>query len=122
MAAEREKHLERLAKLEALAKEAVKLNYRHLSLYQEDADALEWVRADLARLAAENERLTLERDELVDGIKHALTVLFNEFPEDDVIAKALRHHLMGTITDRNGHAMITQEDALAALAEQGKGG
>lgn len=59
--------------------------------------------------------VTTERDRLVDGIKHAISELL-ERPEDDEFAQRLRQHLMGTITDDNGRAMMTQEE----LAESAK--
>jgi hypothetical protein len=51
--------------------------------------------------------LRRERDHVVEGVKHALAILLEhtESPMSVDELRNLRHHLMGTITDTNGHVM-----------------
>lgn len=51
-------------------------------------------------------------DSVIDGVKHAISVLSEKFPEENLAAREVRHHLMGTITDNDGNAYITELDRL----------
>lgn len=63
-------------------------------------------------LGEERDRLRKEKDEIVDGVKHAISEILKHSDDNDEFARGLRNHLMGTITDKHGEAYQTELDEL----------
>lgn len=72
----------------------------------------------LASVEAERDRLRKENDEIIDGVKHAISELLEHSDDSDEFARGLRNHLMGTITDNRGEAYQTELDAAIKTIDQ----